>query len=80
MTREIDKAGWIYGEPTTGTVVRTVYDRGFVFVRAGEVDYFLHFSDYDGELLKLAEKTEVTFTPVQTPTKGPRAVHAERAR
>jgi cold shock CspA family protein len=81
MTKDVDKSGWVYGEPTIGIVVRTVHDRGFVFVRAGEVDYFLHFSDYaDGEFLKLIEKTEVSFTPVQTPTKGPRAVKAERAR
>lgn len=75
----MDTTGWTYGEPTTGTVVRTVFDKGFVFVRAGDVDYFLHHSNFDGELLTLKEKTVVRFTPTETP-KGPRATAAERVR
>lgn len=75
--KQDDRSDWTYGERTTGTVVRLVLDRGFVFIRAGENDYFLHHSEYDGEFLRLSEKTVLTFIPAQTP-KGLRAIQAER--
>lgn len=75
----IDRAGWVFGDPATGTIARIVQDRGFAFVRSGDKDYFMHHSDYDGEFLSLREKMIVTFTPTETP-KGPRATRVERNR
>lgn len=69
---------WVYGEPTTGTVIRIVQERGFAFVRAGADDYFLHYSDYENEFVGLKEnKSVVKFTPTKTP-KGLRACFASR--
>ena len=77
---KVDTTGWTYGEPTQGTVVRIVPDRGFAFVRAngGDVDYFLHTSDYSGEFAGITVGQVVAFTPAETP-KGPRACFVEKS-
>lgn len=76
----IDKSGWTFGDAAvTGTIVRIVQERGFAFVRAGENEYFMHHSDFEGEFLSLKEKMLVTFTPTETP-KGPRACNVSRDR
>ena len=76
-TRDGTREGWVYSEPTNGIIARIVPDRGFAFIRAGQTDYFMHHSDYNGEFLSLKEQMRVLFTPAQTP-KGPRACLVEK--
>lgn len=74
----LDRTGWVYGEETTGTVVRIVAARGFCFLTTSQNDYFLHGSDYDGNFTDLREQMKIRFTPARTP-KGLRACRASRA-
>jgi cold shock CspA family protein len=60
----------------TGSVVRTVIDRGFVFVKPESgPDVFLHISEFDGDFLALRVGNRVEFDVRETP-RGRRAVNA----
>jgi cold shock CspA family protein len=61
----------------TGKILRIVGDRGFAFVDAGDGagDYFLHFSEYDGDFTDLRIGDRIRFEPFHG-EKGPRATHA----
>jgi CspA family cold shock protein len=58
-----------------GTVLRTVPDRGFGFLRYDGQDYFFHYTSLENcSLAELSAGARVTFEPQQTP-KGARAEH-----
>ena len=61
-----------------GIVKKVVAEKGFGFIKANEVEYFFHRSDYSGyfddlcEDLMQGKQVEVTFEMTASP-KGPRA-------
>lgn len=57
-----------------GTVARFYFKKGFGFITGEDgVEYFFHYSDFDGEKRDIANGVAVTFNPEQR-EKGPGAV------
>ena len=64
---------------TTGTIKTLRAEKGFGFIRAGNVEYFFHAEDLVGmQITDLMLDTKVVFTPTDT-KKGPRAANVELA-
>jgi hypothetical protein len=60
-----------------GHVVRVIASRGFAFIRARDVDYFLHVKDWHGSLLfdERLVGIDANFNVRET-ERGPRAMNA----
>jgi cold shock CspA family protein len=62
----------------TGVVQNVVEERGFAFLSANGLQYFVHFSACPDVFWELQPGDKVTFTPTSGP-KGPRAEDIKRA-